>query len=44
MQTSKPFPIPVVPAFGPGSQPEDETLGFLPMPRAMHTFDAPRLP
>lgn len=44
MQTSKPFPIPVVPAFGPGSQPEDETLDFLPMPRAMHTFDAPRLP
>jgi hydrogenase-1 operon protein HyaF len=44
MQTSKPFPIPVVPAIGPGSQPEDEALDFLPMPREMRTFDAPRLP
>ena len=29
----KDFPIPVV-AFGPGSQQEDEELGFMPMPKA----------
>jgi hydrogenase-1 operon protein HyaF len=44
MQTPRPFPIPVVPALGPGSQPEDELLDFMPMPRDMRTFDAPRLP
>jgi hydrogenase-1 operon protein HyaF len=44
MQTSRPFPIPVVPAIGPGSQPEEEALDFLPMPRDMRTFDTPRLP
>lgn len=37
------FPIPVV-ALGPGSQQEDETLDYLPMPRDMHTYRAPILP
>lgn len=41
------FPIPVV-AFGetrgPGSQPEDETLDYLPMPHDMRTYHAPILP
>lgn len=41
------FPIPVV-AFsqtlGPGSQHEDETLDYLPMPHDMHTYRAPILP
>jgi len=31
------FPIPVV-ALGPGSQQEDETLDYLPMPHDMRTF------
>lgn len=44
MQSPRPFPIPVVPALGPGSQIEDDALDFLPMPRDMRTFDAPRLP
>lgn len=39
----KDFPIPVV-AFGPGSQPEDETLDYLSMPRGMATYRAPALP
>lgn len=38
-----PFPIPVV-ALGPGSQPEDESLHYLPMPREMRTFRDPILP
>lgn len=41
------FPIPVV-AFaetrGPGSQQEDETLDYLPMPHEMRTFQTPILP
>lgn len=37
------FPIPVV-ALGPGSQQEDETLDYLPMPHDMHTYRAPILP
>lgn len=41
----KDFPIPVVAALvGPGSQPEDEVLDYLPMPQGMHTFCAPPLP
>ncbi|MFO1220668.1 MAG: hydrogenase expression/formation protein [Burkholderiaceae bacterium] len=44
MHTAKPFPVPLVPALGPGSQPDDEALGLLPMPRNMRTFDAPPLP
>ena len=41
----KDFPIPVVAAFvGPGSQAEDETLDYLPMPSGMATYSAPRLP
>ena len=38
----KEFPIPVVP-FGPGSQPEEEEVNFLPMPREMETFSMPAL-
>ena len=38
-----PFPIPVV-ALGPGSQQEDETLDYLPMPHDMRTFQTPILP
>lgn len=37
------FPIPVV-ALGPGSQQEDDTLDYLPMPHDMHTYHAPILP
>jgi hydrogenase-1 operon protein HyaF len=44
----KDFPIPVVAAagfgIGPGSQPEEETLDYLPMPSGMETFRAPVLP
>lgn len=39
----KAFPIPVV-AFGPGSQTEEETLEYLPMPKDMDTYRAPVLP
>jgi hydrogenase-1 operon protein HyaF len=35
----KPFPIPVV-ALGPGTQTEDETLDYLPMPKDMDTLPA----
>jgi hydrogenase-1 operon protein HyaF len=38
----KEFPIPVV-AFGPGSQPEEEDLQYLPLPAAMMTFALPVL-
>ncbi|MDD5390259.1 MAG: hydrogenase expression/formation C-terminal domain-containing protein [Gallionellaceae bacterium] len=41
------FPIPVVASVdtrGPGSQQEDETLDYLPMPHDMHTYRAPILP
>ena len=44
MFQSKPFPIPVVPALGPGSQGDDEVADFMPMPRGMTTFSAPPLP
>lgn len=37
----KPFPIPVVPMLGPGSQPEDEILNYLAAPGAMAVFRAP---
>ncbi len=41
----KDFPIPVVAlGIGPGSQPEEETLDYLPMPQGMETFRAPLLP
>lgn len=41
----KDFPIPVVAVgIGPGSQPEDETLEYLPMPQGMETFRVPVLP
>jgi len=40
----RPFPIPLVSAMGPGSQIEDEELDYLPMPRGMSTYQAPRLP
>jgi hydrogenase-1 operon protein HyaF len=39
----RPFPLPVV-AFGPGSQPEDETLDYIHLPREISTWDAPLLP
>jgi hydrogenase-1 operon protein HyaF len=42
--STKPFPIPVIAALGPGSQMEDEALDFLPMPQAMSTYQPPPLP
>ena len=39
----KDFPIPVR-TIGPGTQVEDETLEYLPMPQGMETFRAPVLP
>lgn len=42
--THRPFPIPVVAALGPGSQPEDETLDYMPMPAGMDTYRPPVLP
>lgn len=39
----KDFPIPVR-SIGPGSQVEDETLEYMPMPQGMETFRAPLLP
>jgi hydrogenase-1 operon protein HyaF len=36
----KEFPIPVV-AFGPGSQPEEEELQYLPLPSSMMMFELP---
>jgi hydrogenase-1 operon protein HyaF len=39
----KDFPIPVR-TIGPGSQVEDETLEYMPMPQGMETFRAPVLP
>ncbi|MBL8343919.1 MAG: hydrogenase expression/formation protein [Rubrivivax sp.] len=43
--TTTPFPIPVVSALGPGSQPEEEEgLDILPMPQGMSTYRAPQLP
>ena len=42
--THRPFPIPVVAAIGPGSQVEDETLDYMPMPSGMDTFRLPVLP
>lgn len=38
------FPIPVVAALGPGSQPDDEAPAVLPMPRDMATWQPPVLP
>jgi hydrogenase-1 operon protein HyaF len=43
----KEFPIPVVAAtdlLGPGTQVEDETLDYMPMPKDMHTYRPPVLP
>jgi hydrogenase-1 operon protein HyaF len=42
--TSRPFPIPVVAALGPGSQDEDDTLDYLHMPSGMETYRPPALP
>ncbi|WP_066709518.1 hydrogenase expression/formation protein [Curvibacter delicatus] len=39
----KAFPIPVV-ALGPGTQTEEESLDYLPMPKEMDTYRAPMLP
>jgi hydrogenase-1 operon protein HyaF len=41
---ARPFPIPVVAAIGPGSQPEDETLDYITMPSGMQTYRPPQLP
>lgn len=41
--STRPFPIPVVP-IGPGSQPDDEPIDFMPMPTGMTTFEQPVLP
>jgi hydrogenase-1 operon protein HyaF len=38
----KEFPIPLV-AIGPGSQPEDEALQYMPLPASMMTFSLPVL-
>jgi hydrogenase-1 operon protein HyaF len=43
MFMNKPFPVPVV-AYGPGSQPDDDPIDFMPMPREMSTYRAPSLP
>lgn len=39
----KPFPIPVVPALGPGSQ-DDDAPDYLPLPQGMSTYQPPPLP
>jgi len=43
MNTPRPFPVPVVP-IGPGSQPDDEPLNVIDMPRDMDTYRPPPLP
>ncbi len=42
--SQRPFPIPLVNMTGPGSQPEDEELDYLTMPRGMATYQPPPLP
>jgi hydrogenase-1 operon protein HyaF len=39
----KPFPIPIV-ALGAGSQAEEDTLDYLPLPKDMNTYQPPVLP
>ena len=39
----KAFPIPVV-GIGPGSQPVDPDLNYMPLPRELDGFDMPFLP
>jgi hydrogenase-1 operon protein HyaF len=41
--TTRPFPLPVV-ALGPGSQPDDPDLAYLPLPREIDRFESPGLP
>ncbi|MBV8047920.1 MAG: hypothetical protein JO171_12235 [Paludibacterium sp.] len=41
--SSRPFPLPVV-ALGPGSQPDDDDLAYLPLPRDIERFATPFLP
>ena len=41
--STRPFPLPVV-ALGPGSQPEDPDLAYMPLPREVDRFAAPALP
>ncbi len=41
--TPRAFSIPIVP-IGPGSQPDEEPLAYMPMPRDMGTFQPPVLP
>lgn len=42
--STRAFPIPVVAAIGPGSQPEEETLDYLRLPGGMDTYRPPVLP
>jgi hydrogenase-1 operon protein HyaF len=44
LRESKPFPIPVVAALGPGALVEDETLDYVAMPQGMAQYRAPSLP
>ncbi|MBL8324082.1 MAG: hydrogenase expression/formation protein [Rubrivivax sp.] len=41
---NKAFPIPLVAAVGPGSQPEEEGFDYLPMPKGMATYHPQVLP
>lgn len=34
----------LIPATGPGSRSEDDTLSYMPMPKEMYTYELPRLP
>ncbi len=43
MSTPRAFTIPIMP-IGPGSQPDEEPLAYMPMPRDMGTFQPPMLP
>lgn len=43
MSEHRPFPLPVV-GIGPGSQPEDPDLAYMPLPREIERFEPPALP
>ena len=42
-ELNKPFPIPVR-VFGPGSQPVEDPVDFMPLPREMSTYRPPQVP
>lgn len=44
IRDSRPFPIPVVAALGPGDHIEDETLDYITMPQGMAMYHPPALP